>query len=87
MPGNCQLDHCEQLQLNVISFTKIRLKISSAKWRPFCPGGDELLEMLLVVYDAAVMNMDNDQIQFAMHATAPANPHRYSQKPITWYGS
>ena len=24
------------------SFTKMLLKISSAKWRPFCPGGDEL---------------------------------------------
>ena len=24
------------------SFMKIHLKISSAKWRPFCPGGDEL---------------------------------------------
>ena len=27
---------------NKISFTKIHLKMSSAKWRPFCPGGDEL---------------------------------------------
>ena len=24
------------------SFTKMHLKISSAKWRPFCPGGNEL---------------------------------------------
>ena len=24
------------------SFTKMYLKISSAKWQPFCPGGDEL---------------------------------------------
>ena len=22
----------------------MRLQISSAKWRPFCPGGDELIE-------------------------------------------
>ena len=26
------------------SFTKMHLKISSAKWRPFYPGGDELTE-------------------------------------------
>ena len=25
-----------------VSFTKMHLKISSAIWRPFCPGGDEL---------------------------------------------
>ena len=25
-----------------LSFTKMHLKISSVKWRPFCPGGDEL---------------------------------------------
>ena len=25
------------------SFTKMHLKISSVKWRPFCPGGDELM--------------------------------------------
>ena len=25
----------------IFSFTKIHLKVSSAKWRPSCPGGDE----------------------------------------------
>ena len=25
------------------SITKMHLKISSMKWRPFCPGGDELI--------------------------------------------
>ena len=25
-----------------LSFTKMQMKISSAKWQPFCPGGDEL---------------------------------------------
>ena len=25
------------------SFKKMQMKISSAKWRPFCPGGDELV--------------------------------------------
>ena len=28
------------------SFTKMHLKMSSAKWRPFCPGGDELRHMI-----------------------------------------
>ena len=27
---------------HLFSFKKMRLKMSSAKWRPFCPGGDEL---------------------------------------------
>ena len=30
-----------------LSFTKIHLKISSTKWRPFCPGGDELIHWIV----------------------------------------
>ena len=29
------------IKIQNFSFTKMHLKISSAKWRPFCPGGDE----------------------------------------------
>ena len=27
------------IKIQIFSFTKVHLKISSAKWRPFCPGG------------------------------------------------
>ena len=30
------------IEINIFSFKKMRLQISFAKWRPFCPGGDEL---------------------------------------------
>ena len=30
------------IEIQNFSFTKMHLKISSAKWRPFCPGEDEL---------------------------------------------
>ena len=30
------------IKIRKFSFTKTCLKISSAKWRPFCPGGEEL---------------------------------------------
>ena len=30
-----------QIEIN-FSFMKMHLKVSSAKWRPYCPGGDEL---------------------------------------------
>ena len=30
------------VKIRNLSFTKIYLKLLSAKWRPFCPGGDEL---------------------------------------------
>ena len=30
------------MKMQTFSFKEMRLKISSAKWRPFCPGGDEL---------------------------------------------
>ena len=31
------------IKIQFFSFTKIHLKISSVKWRPFCPGRDELI--------------------------------------------
>ena len=31
------------IKIQNFSFTKMHLKISSAKWRPFCPGGDKLM--------------------------------------------
>ena len=30
------------IKIQDFSFTKMHLEIWSAKWRPFCPGGDEL---------------------------------------------
>ena len=36
------------IKIQNVLFTKLHLNISSAKWRPFCPGGDELITMLLV---------------------------------------
>ena len=32
------------MNIQKLSFTKTHLKLPSAKWRPFCPGGDELKE-------------------------------------------
>ena len=34
--------------VQTFSLTKMHLKISSAKWRPFCPGGDELTTKLIL---------------------------------------
>ena len=31
-----------RIKIHNFSFTKMHLKMSSGKWRPFCPGGDEL---------------------------------------------
>ena len=31
------------IKIQKISLTKMHVKVSSAKWRPFCPGGDELI--------------------------------------------
>ena len=46
--GYCQLDPYEQISVKFysncknFSFTKMHLKISSANWQPFCPGGGGL---------------------------------------------
>ena len=38
------------IKIQNFSFAKIRLKLSSAKWRPLCPGGDEF------IYEVSVMD-------------------------------
>ena len=40
------------IKIRNFSFIKIHLKMSSSKWRPFCPGGDELTKLhLLLLHD------------------------------------
>ena len=36
------------IKIQKFSFTKNHMNISSAKWRPFCPGGDELIRPVCV---------------------------------------
>ena len=45
MLGYCQLDALGQISIKIqnFSFMKMHLKLSSAKWRPFCPGRNELV--------------------------------------------
>ena len=66
------LDYC-QLDSNfseifiitqIFLFAKLHLKISSAKWRPFCPGG-----MSLIVINSAILRMH-------LNATHIHNIHR-----------
>ena len=60
----CQLDPWKKTSVKVesknCSFMKMRLKLSSAKWRPFCSGGDELIHWLL-----ALIHNHNKQWQSA----------------------
>ena len=30
------------IEIHILAFKKMHLKMSSGKWRPFCPWGDEL---------------------------------------------
>ena len=36
------------IKMHIFSLTKMHLKISSVKWQPFCPGRDELNEILML---------------------------------------
>ena len=38
----CQIGPKIRTKIRSFSLMKMHLKGSSAKWRPFCPGGDEL---------------------------------------------
>ena len=37
-------------EIKVFSFKKMRMNTSPAKWRPFCSGGDELIDEDLVLH-------------------------------------
>ena len=37
----------------------MHLKTSSAKWRPFCPGGDELIKLFFLGVDVETANTLN----------------------------
>ena len=47
------------IEILISSFKKMRLKISSAKWRPFCPGGDEF-KTSIFTYCTRVINHHMD---------------------------
>ena len=36
-----------RIKIQIFSFMKMHLKMSSGKWRPFCPGEDELKALFL----------------------------------------
>ena len=46
--GSVELD--TTVEINTFSFKKMQLKILSVKWRPFCPGGDELSDPKFAPY-------------------------------------
>ena len=39
-----------EILINTFSFKKMHLQMSSAKWRPFCPRGDELTSIDAIMY-------------------------------------
>ena len=49
MLSNCQGTYFNEilLEIKIFSFMKVCLNMSSAKWLPFCPGGDELTSSYL----------------------------------------
>ena len=51
------------IEINTSSFKKMHLKMSSAKWRPFCPGGDELK---CAMYAATNTGMTQHQLDTVM---------------------
>ena len=46
-----------RIQIQNFSFTNVHLQISSAKWRPFCPGGDEAIVDCLCASEAILKDM------------------------------
>ena len=84
MLGYCQLDHWEQtsvtffIKIENISFTKMHLKILSAKRRPFCPEGDEL-----TCIDQLSLTLSCFSAMHAAHRTSALRSSRASTNATT----
>ena len=42
-------------EIQIFSFKKTHLNISSAKWRPFCPGGDEIMAVSSIYHRCSAL--------------------------------
>ena len=68
--GYCELNHWEQtlvsffIKIQNVSFTKMHMKISSAKWQPFCPGRNGLIGAMNII--APLTNITHDLIKRSM---------------------
>ena len=51
------------IKIQTFSFKKKRLKVLSAKWRPFCRG----LNVLLGAYGAHLRSVSNEMLQISIH--------------------
>ena len=62
------------IKLQNLSFTKMDLKISSAKWRPFCPGGNELrVKSITGIGEMISPLLNNEKVLSGQQTTVDAN--------------
>ena len=95
--GPLGTNFCEILiKIQNFSFTKMHLKTSSAQWRPFCPGGDELMMVLpggfslmvteqvslvsRVQISASFIYMDRSSVMFSCYKLSSSQHEEY----ISW---
>ena len=58
----------------------MHLKISSAKWQPFCPGGDELTYSCLVIHTVYLREHEYDSMSGTKRV-----PGHSQEKMMTYY--
>ena len=70
-------------KIQIFSFKKMHLKISSVKWWPFCPGGDELTHWKLVMpsYDFFITGSANGLSSVLSSTTASTKADLLSMGP------
>ena len=89
MLGYCQLDPYKQTHFSEIlikiynfSFMKKHRKISSVKWRPYCPGEDKLNHCtLLVPYD--IINLYHHRLRWLLIAWLTSSHYPIQGWPVT----
>ena len=68
------------------SFVKMHLKITSTKWQPFCPGGDELIRSILsLLFSAARCPVYNADMWPLLASTHPPTWDGPSRRSTSWF--
>ena len=92
MLGFSQLDPQEQttniseilVKIQNFSFTKMHLKLSSAKWWPFCPGGDEVMKPSLVLCAESLGYCVRSQYKITHKSYVYWSAHHFFNKWFSW---
>ena len=73
------------LGIQIFSFKKVNLKLSSAKWRPFCLGLNKLISIRSVLCNTILWNTNHDTVFFVHGGTFQSTGCKMEAALFEWF--